>query len=231
MTHQNRNGLVPGAATRANDPGQGNWGRRIGRSQAHEYHGYGGDPLRGVRIPYEPDYDRTMLVAGMPALAGGQESGPLTVYWPSGGVVVAMALTVLGVPVADPGGMQGWMTNFALKITSGDGREAFFVQGGTSGATSDAFTSFAGLCGANGERRFLLKRPVYPTLSWSVEVKNIGSSELALTPEVLFFFDSDPGDTRRHFFKKVSVPEGTIVEVWKKNGRGAVEIDTGDDGR
>jgi hypothetical protein len=226
MTYQNRDGLVPGAARRANDPDMGRWDRGAPeRSQAHDYHGYGGDPMRGIRLPFVPDYDRTFIVADMPALSGGQESGELVLKWPHGGIVQEMALTVLGIPPADPGGVQGWMTNFAIKITVGDGRESIFVQGGTTGNTSTAYTSFAGLCGANGERRFLLKRPVYPTLSWTIEVKNIGSSELALTPEVLFFMDSDTGDVRRHFFKKISVPAGTAVEVWDQQGN-VHEIDT-----
>jgi hypothetical protein len=225
MTRQNRDGMVPGAARRENDPGMGRWDRGAPeRSQAHDYHGYGGDPMRGIRVPFVPDYDRTFIVADMPALSAGQESGELVLKWPHGGIVQEMALSVLGVPPG-AGSIQAWMTNFALKITVGDGRESIFVQGGTTGNTSTAYTSFAGLCGANGERRFLLKRPVYPTLSWTIEVKNIGSSETALVPEVLFFMDSDTGDVRRHYYKSISVPEGTDVEVWGNDGH-SHKIDT-----
>lgn len=225
MTRQNQDDFYPGASRRANDLEEGRWGQRIGKSQLHEYHGYGGDPVRGKSLPYEPDYDRTMLVANVPTLVGGAESGPLTVYWPHGGLVVAMAVSVTGLPLDTIYGSA--MSNFAIKVTVGDGRESLFVQGGTSGATSDAYTSFVSLCGANNERRFLLKRPVYPTLSWTVELKNIGASESGLQAEVVFFLDSDPGDVRRHFYKSIAVPKGTLVEVYSQSDQGTKVIDTG----
>lgn len=222
MTHQNRQGMVPGQARRANDLEEGRWGHRqghsqFGRGQAHSYHGYGGDPMGGSRIHYTPDFDRTMSVANVPAVAAGASSGPLTVYWPHGGIIVAMRGTTKG------DGSGTGLASIGVQITVGDGREVINVQGGTTGATTGAFPTFAELMGPVGDQWCLLKRPVYPTLSWTVEFFNWHASQ-TYTPSLTFFMDSDPGDVRRHYFKRIKVPEGTEVEVFSQ--RGSWMIDT-----
>jgi|KBSMisStaDraftv2_1062788.scaffolds.fasta_scaffold01720_6 hypothetical protein len=214
---------VPGAHPRRNDPGNGMWGapEHRERSQFDKFRGRDGHPIRGKSLPYEPDYDRTIKVANVEPVPAGQESAPYTILWPHGGLVVGMQATTL----AD--GSALGMSSIGIKISAGDGRESFLIQAASTGATTDSFTSLLSLCGANNERRFLFKRPVYPQLSWEITFKNFAAVDgPTYTPEVVFFVDSDPGEIRRYFFKKVAVPAGCLVEVYGANGKRV--IDTSD---
>jgi hypothetical protein len=162
-------------------------------------------------------YNCTYKVQGITPLAGQATSNPYPVYWPVGGIVREIYGTVQSPDLAD--NPQSLMQRIGVTITILDGREDIFKSAAAAGSAGADFNRYASLFGLNGERRFILQRPIYAALAWQVRFTNFGSSDDGdLTPDLTFFVDEDPHGTNRVHYNRVQVPEGVEIEVYGPSG-------------
>lgn len=150
-------------------------------------------------------------VPNIGALGPGLESNPYPVYWPVSGMVRMMNATT----VAD--GSREGMSSIGVEITILDGREDLFKSAGAAGNAGPDYNIFASLFGLDGDRDFMLERPVTNALAWQVRFKNFHASN-TFTPDLTFYVDEDPGGVHRFSDRRIEVPRGTEIEVYSPSG-------------
>src|SRR5262249_47658759 len=124
--------------------------------------------ITGVRRPYNVVYkvQGVQPIAGTDTPGTPTQSNPYAVDWPVAGMVREMYGTVRSSDeTVIQSGSAAAMANIGVEITILDGREDIFKSAGAAGSAGADFNTFSALFGANGERVFILERPIYAALA------------------------------------------------------------------
>jgi hypothetical protein len=150
-------------------------------------------------------------VANVTSLPANSGSNAYPVYWPVSGMVRMMNGTTVG------DGSRKGQSAIGVEITILDGREDLFKSAGAAGNAGPDYNNFASLFGLDGDRDFILERPVTAALAWQVRFFNF--SDTAYTPDLTFYVDEDPRGVHRYSDRRIEVPSGTTIEVYNESGQ------------